>query len=54
VDWVSRVLGDRDLAEAIETAIRDAGSYVKSCLEVYKLVGLRLEQAKEVAGSEIG
>jgi hypothetical protein len=54
VDWVGRVLRDEDLAEAVGTVTRDAGSYVEGCLKVYELVGLRLEQAREVVGLEIG
>ncbi len=53
VDWVGRVLGDKDLAGAVGTVTRDAASYVEGCLKVYDLVGLRLEQAREAVGQEV-
>lgn len=51
-DWVVRVIGDEALAVEIRTVIREAGSYAEACFEVHNLVGLRLEQAREVAGQE--
>ena len=52
-DWVERVIGDRELADALRKATQNAGSYVDGCLKVYELVGLRLKQAREVAGQEV-
>ena len=52
-DWVKRVIGDTELADALRKATQDAGSYVDGCLRVYELVGLRLEQARDVAGQEV-
>ena len=52
-DWVGRVIGDGELAHALRNATENAGSYVEGCLRVYELVGLRLEQAREVAGQEV-
>jgi hypothetical protein len=51
-DWIEAVIGDGDLAEAMRVATRTAGSYADGCLKVYELVGLRLDQAREVAGTE--
>jgi hypothetical protein len=54
VDWIRRVLGDEDLANEIQKATQDAPSYAGQCLKIYELVGLRLTQAKEVVGLEVG
>jgi hypothetical protein len=51
-NWVQRAIGDLDLAHALRNATENAGSYVEGCLTVYELVGLRLEQAREVVGQE--
>lgn len=52
-DWVGRVIGDSELAHALRNATENAGSYVEGCVNVYELVGLRLQQAREVAGQEV-
>jgi hypothetical protein len=52
-DWAERVIGDEALAGEIRTVIREAGSYAEACFDVHNLVGLRLEQAREVAGQEV-
>ena len=52
-DWVGRVIGDCELAHALRNATERAGSYVEGCVNVYELVGLRLQQAREVAGQEV-
>jgi len=52
-DWVKEVIGDSELSYALQKATENAGSYVEGCLRVYELVGLRLEQAREVAGQEV-
>jgi len=52
-NWVQRVIGDGELAHALRNATENAGSYVEGCLRVYELVGLRLEQARDVAGQEV-
>ncbi len=51
-EWVKEVIGDSELAHALRNATEKAGSYVEGCLNVYELVGLRLQQAREVAGQE--
>jgi len=51
-DWIGGVIGDGELADAVRVVTRDAGSYAESCLKVYEIVGLRLEQAREIAGQE--
>jgi hypothetical protein len=53
VDWVERVIGDRELADALRETVENTTSYVDGCLKVYELVGLRLTQAREVAGQEV-
>ncbi len=52
-NWVKGVVGDTELAHALRKATEDTGSYVEGCLRVYELVGLRLQQAREVAGQEV-
>jgi hypothetical protein len=52
-DWVGRVIGDSELAHALRNATERAESYVEGCVNVYELVGLRLQQAREVAGQEV-
>ena len=54
VNWVERVIGDRELADVLRKMTDNTASYVEGCLKVYELVGLRLEQAREVVGLEIG
>ncbi len=51
--WVERVIGDRELANALRKTTENAASYVEGCLKVYELVGRRLAQAREVAGPEV-
>jgi hypothetical protein len=51
--WVEQVIGDSELADALRKTTETAESYVDGCLKVYELVGLRLEQAREVAGQEV-
>lgn len=51
-DWIGKIIGDGELADAVRAVTRDAESYAESCLKVYELVGLRLEQAREIAGQE--
>jgi len=53
VDWIERVIGDLELAQALRNATENAGSYVEGCLGVYELVGLRLQQAREATGQEV-
>ena len=53
VDWVERVIGDRDLADALRKTTGNTASYVDGCLKVYELVGMRLTQAREIAGQEV-
>lgn len=49
-DWIGGIIGDGELADAVRAVIRDAGSYAEGCLNVYKLVGLRLQQARDTVG----
>ena len=51
--WVEQVINDSELADALRKATENAESYVDGCLKVYELVGLRLKQAREVAGQEV-
>jgi hypothetical protein len=52
-DWVGGIIGDGTLANEIRIITREAGSYVERCMKVYELVGLRLTQARKVAGQEV-
>ena len=52
-DWVERIIGDLELAQALRNATENAGSYAEGCLTVYELVGLRLQQAREATGQEV-
>lgn len=47
-EWIRRVLGDRELADLVQAAVREAGSYVAGCLAVHDLTVARLEQARQV------
>lgn len=51
-DWVERVIGDGELAAAVREETRAAECYVDGCLRIYALVGERLEQARNVLGSD--
>lgn len=53
-DWVERVIGDRELADALRKTTKNTASYVDGCLKVYDLVDLRLKQAREVLRPEVG
>jgi hypothetical protein len=53
VDWVERVIGDRGLADALRKTTENTASYVEGCLKMYELIGLRLTQAREIAGQEV-
>lgn len=47
-DWTERTIGDAKLACEIREAVQKGGSYVESCMKIYTLVELRLEQARKV------
>lgn len=51
-DWVGQVLADTEFAGLIRTAARDAESYAEGCLQVRELIGYRLDQAREIAGTK--
>ena len=48
--WVGRALGDDDLARIVNEVSNSAESYAEACLTLYELVGLRLQQARQVLG----
>ena len=50
--WVGEVLGDTVLSDRIGRAVKAAPGYVAGCLAVYEIVGVRLAQARTVAGEE--
>lgn len=53
ITWVDKAVGDKELAQAIETCISKPGnSYVEQCLELHKIVGTRLAQLREIAGDK--
>jgi len=49
-DWVDHIVGDVDLSEALRQVMRDALSYVDSCVQACDQIGDRLAQAHQVAG----
>jgi len=49
-EWVRRTLGDDDLAHIVKSISNSAESYAEACLALFELVGLRLEQARQVLG----
>ena len=49
-EWVRRALGDDDLARIVNEVSNSAESYAEACLTLYELVGLRLQQARQVLG----
>jgi hypothetical protein len=53
-DWIERVIIDAEFAEEVRNVSRTAESYVDGCMKVYEIVELRLNQAKEVAGHDLG
>lgn len=53
VTWVDKAVGDKELAQAIETCISKPGnSYVEQCLELHEIVGTRLAQLREISGDK--
>jgi hypothetical protein len=48
--WIDGVVGDGELARAVEAAAQGAGSYVDACIAVRAMVGQRLDQARSVLG----
>ncbi len=52
-DWVERVIGDGELADALRKTTENSGSYVEGCLKVYELVELRLSQARKVVEPKV-
>jgi hypothetical protein len=53
-DWIERVILDAEFAEEVRNVSRTAESYVDGCMKVYEIVEHRLNQAKEVAGHDLG
>lgn len=49
-EWVGRALGDEELVHIVKDISSSAESYAEACLTLYELVGLRLEQARQVLG----
>ena len=49
-EWVGRTLGDNDLARIVNEVSNSAESYAEACLALFELVGLRLQQARQVLG----
>lgn len=46
--WIRRVIGDGELAQALENETQTANSYVDGCLRAYAVIGDRLTQARQV------
>jgi hypothetical protein len=47
-DWISRSIGDRELAESVRAAVVAQNNYVEGCQRVHEVVGRRLNQARMV------
>ena len=48
--WVDEVVGDGELARVIDACVADdSNSYADQCQELYKIIGTRLTQLREVA-----
>ena len=50
-DWVERIIGDGELADAVRAVTRGTRSYVEGCMKVHELVGQRIMQARKVTGA---
>lgn len=50
--WVDEVVGDRELAREIDACVADeAHSYAQQCQTLHKVIGIRLEQLREIANA---
>ncbi len=47
-EWIQMRIGDKELAEAIREIVDTAVNYVEGCLRVYRVVGYRLDQARDI------
>lgn len=53
ITWVNDVVGDKELAQDIDTCVSKPGnSYVEQCLELHEIVGTRLVQLRKIAGDQ--
>ncbi len=51
--WVNEVVGDKELAQAIDKCVSgDGKSYIEQCVELHEMVGARLVQLREIAGDQ--
>ena len=50
--WVDEVIGDGELARAIDARAADDGnSYAEQCRELHEIIGIRLSQLREIANA---
>lgn len=47
-EWIGGVIGDRDLADSVQTIVNAPLSYVETCVRIYEVVGSRLDQARKI------
>lgn len=46
-EWIETVIGDNKLAESVGIIINESVSYAETCVNIYELVGYRLDQARK-------
>lgn len=52
-EWIGGVVGDRDLADLVQTIVNAPDCYVETCVRIYEVLGSRLDQAREIVKEAI-
>jgi hypothetical protein len=47
-EWIGTIIGDKELAESVQTIVNASINYVEDCVKVYEVVGYRLDQARKI------
>lgn len=47
-EWIGKIIGDRVLADSVQTIVNASLSYVETCVRIYEVVGSRLDQARKI------
>ncbi len=47
-DWIEGNFADQELAEAIRGIVKTTPTHVDGCLQIYEVLGYRLEQARRM------
>jgi hypothetical protein len=47
-EWIEVHIGDKELAESIQAIVNAPLNYVEGCMQVYEVVGYRLDQARKI------